>query len=167
MIAKQMGITQGAEPMPQGTMADVDPAAGMEEEIDSETNPAYQAAKGFVQDALYKTGAAESMAAQLSKSRDKVQALADVSYNIISVAVEKLDGELPEELYLELLQEVLSELNDIAEAAGVKYTNSDLAEVVKRNTLRYLEESGEDPAAVANLKSAMDQVPQGVFEEVQ
>lgn len=136
-----------------------------DDEVEADVDhPAYQAALRFVADALYRdNGAAESIAVQLSKGMNKNEALANVAYEIMTVAVEKLEGNLPEELYLVFAATILEELNDIAEAADVTYAPEDLADVLKRLILRYLGELGVD---TTELEQAMNQVTPETFSKL-
>lgn len=172
-IAEEMGM--GTAPPQQQTMAAVPQqqpqAAPVEEEIDDGPDadvdhPAYQAALKFVAEALYRGGAAESIAVQLKKGSDRVGALAEVCYEIMTVAAEKLEGQLPEELYLMLAATILEELSEIAEAAGIEYTDANLAEVLKRNLTRYLAEIGVEPEKVQQLEAAMNQVTPETFDKL-
>lgn len=156
-----------APPEPQQTMAAVPPPA--EDEMDDddvevdESDPNYQAALKFVKRALYENKAVEGIATRISKSPDKVKALAENAYEIVTVAVEKLEGALPEELYLLLAAEVLNELNDVAEAIGVEFTETDIAGALRQMLTRYLQEMGQD---TTQLEAAMDQLPPDIFSKL-
>ena len=151
MVPPTPGDAPGAIPMMDDT-GEYDPEDDLPEA--DESDPNYQAAMQFVAEALYKNDAAQSIAAQLRASDDKVQVLADVAYDVVEVAAEKLDGALPEELYLPLAATVIEEVSDIAEAAGIEYQDADYAEALKRIVLRFLGEMGQD---TTQLQAAFDQ----------
>jgi len=174
IVAEQMGVST-APPQQQQTMGSV-PSQGMpadepeteEEMLEDEQeadvdDPNYQAALQFVADALYRNDAAQSIAVRLRKTPDKVRALADAAYEIMSVAVEKLEGRLPEELYVLFAATVLEELGDIAEAAGIDYSPADLAEVFKQIVLRFLGELGVN---TSELETAMGQITPETFNKL-
>lgn len=175
IVADQMGgMPPGVSPAPQGpqTMGALPPQEqmppGMEEDADEPEadvdHPAYQAALRFVADALYKNEAAVSISDQFKTGKEnKTETMAHVAYDIMTVALEKLDGKLPEELWQLLTASVLEELAEIAEASGVEYSPADLADVFKQILLRFLGEMGEN---TTELESAMDQFSPELFNKL-
>jgi hypothetical protein len=133
----------------------------VEDEGADESDPGFQAALKFAMDALYKNGAADSVAKQLSSAQSVSDALADVAYEIVSVADEKSQGAVPDELLVLLATNILEEVGDIAQAASVQLKNSDIALALKKMILRYLGESGVD---TTQLQAAMDEVDATQFD---
>lgn len=127
-----------------------------------ENDPGYQQALKFAMDALYKSGAAKQIAQQISSSQNVADALSEVSYNIVTIADEKTNGAVPDELLVLFASSVLKEVADIADAAGVKVKSSDIASAMRTMILRYLGEQGVD---TTELQGAMDKVDPTAFDE--
>lgn len=130
---------------------------------DEQNDPAYAQAMAFVMEALYQQGAAKDMAKTLESAPDKVDALANTAYDIISIADEKTDGAIPDELLALFATKVLEEVGEIAEAAGVGIKPSDIALALKQMILRFLGEQGVD---TTELQAAMDQVDPEEFNRL-
>jgi len=170
MVEQEMpaGVA-AAPPAPGQTMEQVPPVDPAMEEMEDdgieadESDPSYQAAMQFVADALYRNDAAQSIATQIEKASDKVKAVADISYDIANVAIEKLEGQLPEELYILFASTVLEEISEISEAAGVELTPGDIAGAMKQMILRFLGEMGEN---TSELQVAMDQFTPEMFDKM-
>jgi len=129
-----------------------------------ENNPAFVQATQFAMQALYEKGAAQDVAKQLRATSDHVQALSDIAYEMTSVIDERTQGQVPDELIVLLAIKVLTEIGDIAEAAGIKVSAQDIAGAFKDMLLRFLGENGMD---TSQLQQAMDQIDPKVFEEAQ
>lgn len=142
---------QGIMPAPDQAQL---PADG--EQIDADSNPAYQAAMEVVMQALYKSGGAKDVA-EAMRSGDPAQALADTSYQIVQIADERTNGEVPDELLATLATEVVSEVAEVAEAAGVALNGDVISKAIQLMVVRFLKEQGVDPShiqqAMANLDS--------------
>lgn len=135
------------------------PDEAMQPEADEgpspESDPAFRDALKFAMTALYQNGAAKKIAEAITSATDKVTAIANTAYDIVSITDEKTQGSVPEELLAVLGAHVLQEVTDICEAAGQGCAPADVAEAFKRMVLRFVEEQGFD---TAQLKQAMDQV---------
>ena len=127
-----------------------------------ESNPSFQAAMEMAMEALYGKGAANDVATQLKAAPDIVEGMANVAYEISSVVDERTDGEVPDELIVLLGMNILQEVADIAEAAGVAPKPRDVAESFKQMLLRFLGEQGLD---TTQLQQAMDQVDPAMFDQ--
>lgn len=138
-----------------------EPAPSADEGSQDESDPGYQQALKFAMDALYKSGAAQQIAKQISGSESVPDALSDVAYNIITIADEKTNGAVPDELLVLFASSVLKEVADIADAAGVEVKSADLAAAMKTMILRYLGEQGVD---TTQLQGAMDKVDPSMFD---
>ena len=177
LIQKQMAGSQDEtneqEPV-EGTGPDGSPQhEGMEGEAPEQgdtsgapdqNNPAFVAAVKLAMQALYEKGAAQDVAKQIRAAQDPVQGLSDIAYEMTSVVDEKTQGQVPDELIMMLAIKVLSEIGDIAEAAGIKLSAKDIAAAFKDMLLRFLGENGMD---TSQLQQAMDQIDPKVFEEAQ
>tara|TARA_R110000868_G_scaffold121335_3_gene321832 strand:+ start:1364 stop:1807 length:444 start_codon:yes stop_codon:yes gene_type:complete len=127
-----------------------------------ENNPAFVQAMKFMLQVLYEKGAAKSIAEQLRLARDKVDALANISYDITSTVDERTKGAVPRELIGLLAMAVLKEVTDIAQAAKIDVSPQDAAGAFKTMLLRYLGENGVD---TSQLQQGMDQIDPSVFSQ--
>jgi len=161
LINKQMAGVNPAEQMnPEEQM----PNEAQEGPEPDENNPAFLAAIKLAMQALYEKGAAQDVAKQIRAAQDPVQGMADIAYDMTSVVDEKTEGQVPDELIMMLGIKVLSEIGDIAEAAGIKVTAPEIAGAFKTMLLRFLGENGMD---TTQLDQAMSQIDPKVFEESQ
>lgn len=129
---------------------------------EEEKDPAFQQALKFAMDALYKGGAAKQIAQQLKQAGDLPGTLADATYNIVSIVDEKTQGSVPDELLVLFASNVLEEVADIAESAGIEVKPADVAIAMKTMILRYLGENGVD---TTQLQQAMDQIDPEEFNK--
>jgi len=151
-----------AEAPMQADMQGKDPMAGGEDEVPDEDDPAFQTALTYAYEALYKNEAAKDIAKQLKASaQDVAGGMANVAFEVTSIVDERTDGNVPENLLGLLAMAILSEVADIAEAAGLDPTPEDVAAAFKDMLLRYLGENGVD---TSQLQQAMDQVDPSVFK---
>ncbi len=150
----------------QKQMADqgMPPQEAPESEV-SENDPNFQAAIQYAMQVLYEKGAAKDIAAQVRAAQgNPVEGIADIAYEITSVVDEKTEGAVPDELLVPLAMQILEEVVEISEAAGIKLAPADVAGAFKQMILRYLGEQGVD---TSELQQAMDQVDPSVFEQAQ
>lgn len=150
----------------QNQMADqgMPPQEAPESEV-SENDPNFQAAIQYAMQVLYEKGAAKDIAAQVRAAQgNPVEGIADIAYEITSVVDEKTEGAVPDELLVPLAMQILEEVVEISEAAGIKLAPADVAGAFKQMILRYLGEQGVD---TTELQQAMDQVDPSVFEQAQ
>ncbi len=150
----------------QKQMADqgMPPQEAPESEV-SENDPNFQAAIQYAMQVLYEKGAAKDIAAQVRAAQgNPVEGIADIAYEITSVVDEKTEGAVPDELLVPLAMQILEEVVEISEAAGIKLAPADVAGAFKQMILRYLGEQGVD---TTELQQAMDQVDPSVFEQAQ
>ena len=162
LISEKMA-PQGApaqEAMPQDMGAQMQP--GQQAEPD-ESNPAFQAAMELAMEAMYGQKAARDIAETLRTSQDKVDGLANTAYEIVSIIDERTDGAVPDELLVLLATNVLEEVADIGEAAGLQITPADVATALKQMILRFLGEQGVD---TTQLEQAMGQVNPEEFNQM-
>ncbi|MDP1931893.1 MAG: hypothetical protein Q8L60_10590 [Gammaproteobacteria bacterium] len=138
----------------QPNEAQQEPVAQPEQD-DGADDPSLATAIDFVKRALYETGSADSVHATMKVSRQPAEDMALIAYELTSIADEKTEGQVPDELLMTLAASVLSEVAEIAEASGVKLQPSDVASALKIMTLRFLGEMGHD---TRELQAAFDQV---------
>lgn len=140
---------------PSGGQVDaaVEDEAEAEDSAGDENNPAFKQALQFAMAALYQNGASKNIAEQIRRSQDIPSALASVAYEIVTVTDERTQGSLPDELLMLFVTYVVEEVVDIARAAGVKVSASDIGQAIKQMILRYLGEQGID---TRELQAAMD-----------
>lgn len=128
-----------------------------------EDNPVFQQALTFAYEALYKNEAAKDIAKQLKLQGGNIaDNMANVAYEITSIIDERTDGKVPDELLVPLAMNVLQEVGEIADAAGLDPQPEDIAVAFKTMILRYLGEQGVD---TTQLQQAMDQVDPASFRD--
>jgi hypothetical protein len=153
--------------MMEGAMPEEMMAEDMEMEDDNEPldedNPVFQSALQFAMSALYENEAAREVAQGLREAPDPVAGLADTAYEIVSIADERLDGEVPDDLIILLAINILQEVAEIGEAAGVDVSPTNVAEAFKQMLLRFLGENGMN---TAELEQAMAEVDPSMFNQV-
>lgn len=174
LIKQKMGDEQES---PQESAAEqTDPNAEQQEQGDQqqsqtdsqdggssdESNPVFQQALQFAMTALYKSGAADQIARTLHSTNDIPGALAHTAYEIVTIADEKTNGGIPDDLMILFASKILEEIADIATATGIKIQASDIAQAIKQMILRYLGENGVD---TTQLQAAMDKVPPDAFNK--
>lgn len=172
LIQEQMqpgaGMPPGGAPVEDPSMQDpaADPMAmaeeGEEEGADPDTNQPFQMALQYAMEALYGNEAAKDVAQALKAAPDPVEGLANTAYEMTSVVDERTDGQVPDELIIPLAMQILEEVVEIAEAAGVQIQPSDVAQAFKQMLLRFLAEQGMD---TTQLQQAMDQVDPEAFNQ--
>lgn len=131
------------------------PEAGDDSGPDPDTDPGYQQAMILAMKSLYEGKAAKDVAKTLKGSQNLVDAMANTSYEIVSIVDERTDGAVPDELLVLFATRVLEEVAEIADAAGLDPKPADVAEALKQMILRFLGEQGVD---TTQLQQAMDQV---------
>lgn len=129
----------------------------------SEDDPGYTQAVEFAMQALYQNKAAKDIAAALKNAGNKVDAMANTAYEIVSIVDERTEGAIPDELIAAFATFVLEEVAEIADAAGLDVQPSDVALALKQMILRFLGEQGVD---TTQLQKAMDQVNPEEFNRV-
>ena len=127
-----------------------------EEDMEAdEDNPAFIAAVEFVKTALYEQGAADQVSSVVKKSKSPVDDIANFAYELTSIADEKTNGEVPDELLVLLGSTVLAEIAEIADASGITLQPADIASALKMMILRFMGEQGYD---TRQLHEAMNQI---------
>ena len=172
LIRQQMGASANDEAMEKEPVEGMGPDGsaqheGMEGEAPeqgdtSENNPDYKKALTLAYEALYKGEAAKDVAKQLKAAPDVAQGMADVAYNITQISNDRVNDAVPDELIGVLAMNILEEVGEIAEAAGLDPQPEDIAEAFKTMLLRFLDEQGVD---TTQLKQAMDSVDPSVFRQ--
>lgn len=162
LIKQQMGAAPaaGQEQMPAGMpMGEQPTEEGPEPD---ESNPAFQQALNFAYEVMYGNEAAKDIAKQLKAAPSVSEGMADIAYNITQIIDERTDGQVPDELLIPLAMNVLEEIGEIADAAGMAPQPEDVAGAFKTMILRYLGEQGID---TSQLQQAMDQIDPSVFRK--
>jgi hypothetical protein len=125
---------------------------------DPESNPAYRAGLDLIHKTLYKDGAAQDIATALKSSDNPIEEIGNTAYEILVAIDEKTKGSIPDELIVALAVETMSEVAEIAEAAGIKIGGTEVANAMKTMLTRYAQESGAD---VTQLMQALGQADMG------
>lgn len=145
----QNGMIGGAvkKPAPKGG------DAGMEK---PEGGDAMERAMDVVRKGLYGAEAARDVAKAMKAANDPAEGLAMTAYEMVAMADEATEGQIPDEELVGFATEVLGEVADIATAAGVKVGGAQIARAVQLMLVRFVTEQGLDPT---QLQQAMAQVP--------
>ncbi|MBF57748.1 MAG: hypothetical protein CME80_08520 [Halomonas sp.] len=128
-----------------------------------ESHPAFEAAVQLAHTALYEQGSADSINQILVSTEDPVSQMADIAYEMTSIADERTEGAVPDELLILLAANMLNEVADIATASGVELRPADLANAMKQMILRFVGEMGHD---TRQLQAAMDEIPPEEFDRM-
>lgn len=161
MIEKQMGqATPPGQPAPADEQMPAEPGGMAEEGGESEQ---YSAAIEYAMQALYKNGGAKQLAQALRSADDPAQAMADAAYQILQIIDEQTDGSLPDEELAPLAVDVLTEVAEVAEAAGVQVDGQAVAGAMRQMLLRFVQENGGD---TSQLEQAMSQVDMSQFDQI-
>lgn len=153
LLQQQMPPEQMPEQMPE------QPEEGAEV---NESDPVFQAYMQALGQGLYETGAASKIANALGRSGGEAQSLADVTYELINLAGDKVGQEIDPELLSLLAMTALEEVTEIAKAGGVEVTGAIAGKALQIMILRFLGEMGHD---TRELQAAMDQVDPAMFDE--
>lgn len=119
----------------------------------AESDPSYQQAVELAHKALYADGAAEDLAKAIRAADDPIDELANAAYEIVSMIDEK--SPVPDELLISFALEVMTEVAEVAQAAGIQIQGAQVSQAVKVMIKRYAAESGMD---ASQLEQAMGQV---------
>lgn len=117
---------------------------------------AYEQGMAIVRKALYGAEAARDVAKAMKTAQDPASGLAETAYEMVTIADEATQGEIPDERLIEFASEVLGEVADIASAAGIEVKGAVIASAVQMMLVRYVTEQGLDPT---QLQQAMAQIP--------
>ena len=142
-------------PRPAAAAPGAPVAPGAAPEAD-ESNPAYQAAMKIAMQALYGAGGAKDVAKAIQSASDPAEGLADTAYEMVSIADEKTQGQVPDELLVSLATEILGEVADIAQAAGIEVKGAMIATAMRSMLLRYVTEQGMDASQLQQAMADMD-----------
>ena len=127
-----------------------------DDESGGDDNPALQAAMEVVMQALYKNGGAKDVAKAM-QGNDPAKGLADISYQIVQVADERTNGEVPDDLLATLATSVVTEVAEVAEAAGIKVDGQVVSKAMQLMIVRFLQDQGVDPSQIQQQMAALDQ----------
>ena len=148
---------EGAESRPVEVREDAAEAAGQPEEgADIDSDPGYQEAMAIVMDTFYRGGGAKDVAKAVKAAPDPVDAIANIAYDAVTAVDERTQGVVPDELVGAFACQVLGEVADIAEAAGVKLGAKQIAEAVKIMLMRYATDNGLDSQELQQAMGTVD-----------
>ena len=147
----QNGMIGGAvkKPAPEGKPAKA-PKGGS-----GDNSPAYEQAMSVVREGLYGAEAARDVAKAMRAANDPAEGLATTAYEMVAMADEATQGQVPDEELVSMASEILGEVADIAQAAGIEIKGAVIAKAMQMMLVRYVTEQGMDPT---QLQQAMAQV---------
>jgi hypothetical protein len=143
-------MLQSPQATPQAAAPQAAPANGAQPQADG-----YDAGMAIVHKSLYGAEAARDMAKALKTAQDPAEGMANAAYEMVTIADEATKGSIPDERLIEFATEVLGEVADIAQAAGVEVKGSVIAKATQLMLVRYVTEQGLDPS---QLQAAMAKV---------
>lgn len=129
-----------------------------EEEPSEELNlddPSYQMALEEARSRLYSKEVAEGLARALLSAPDVATGIADQTKALLEATDELTQNTVPDELYMMLGIELMSDVAEMAEAAGMTVTGTDLVKAMRQFMLGVIEDLGGD---VNDLNAAMSQI---------
>lgn len=121
----------------------------------AQAGTAYEQGMALVREALYGAEAARDVAQAMKVSQNPPEALAMTAYEMVTIADEGTNGAIPDEELIAFASEVLGEVADIANAAGIEVKGVTIAKAMQMMLVRYVTEQGMDPT---QLQQAMAQV---------
>lgn len=143
-----------AEPQVDETAAD----ESMEESGESFTPQQEAALEDFgmaAKAALFgDSGIAEKLAAAVKGAPEPAQALADFAYNLTGMLDEKSGGMLDEELLVPAGAEVLGQVVEVAQAAGLPVDSKVVAQATRLMMARLFKESGASDEDIGQFMSS-------------
>ena len=149
------GTDAAADPVPQGGPqddgGDPDP-----------NNPAYLKAKELAMSKLYEEGAGKEIAAALQKAPSLLQGLVEQSLVLFSSVDEATNGSVPDNLLLLLGLDMLNEVAEIANSAGLPVDSKTIAEAVQKFILAVVQDLGGDTSQVEQAMSQIDPAQVGM-----
>lgn len=117
---------------------------------------AYQTAVDAVQKKLYDDGVAEGIAKSLLKSSDPVKGVTEQAQMLFQMADEATGGTVPDSMYLAFGMQMLTEVIEIAQAAGIQLDNKAIATGVRDFLISTVENLGGDTSQVNQALSSMN-----------
>ena len=112
-------------------------------------------------------GAAEGLAQALQSAPDVATGIAEQAQQLLEATDEVTDSSVPDEIYMMLGIELMGEVADIAEAAGLPVTSADLASAVRMFLGSVIESLGGDPSQIRDAMSKLDPALVGSEAEAQ
>lgn len=119
-------------------------------------DPNYLKAKELAMSKLYEEGAAQQIGMALQKAPSLLQGLVEQSLVLFSSVDEATGGTVPDNLLLLLGLDMLSEVAEIANAAGLPVDSTTVASAVQKFILAVVEDMGGDTAEVEQAMSQID-----------
>lgn len=117
---------------------------------------AYDRAMGIAREALYGKEAARDVAKAMKAAKDPAEGLANTAYEMVTIADEATEGQVPDEQLVALASEILGEVADIAEAAGVEVKGATIAKAMQMMLVRYVTEQGMDATQLQQAMAAVN-----------
>ena len=142
---------QSAEPGPDAS-ADAQDDGGDPNPKD----PNYLKAKELAMSKLYEEGAAQEIGKALQKAPSLLQGLVEQSLVLFSSVDEATNGSVPDNLLLLLGLDMLNEVAEIANAAGLPVDPKTIAAAVQQFILAVVEDLGGDTSQVQQAMSQLD-----------
>jgi hypothetical protein len=120
------------------------------------SSPAYMKALEMAMSRLYEEGAAEGLAKALSAAPDPAQAMAEQARLMLQGVDDMTGGEVADEEFMALGLELLGEVAEIAEGAGMALDGKTIAMAAREFILGVTEDLGGDTAPVREAMASMD-----------
>jgi hypothetical protein len=133
--------------------------AGMEEdEEDSgpEGDEALDAAMEAVRQKLYDEDVADGIAQAIMSAPNPVQGIVEQATMLLGMADDITGNMVPDDLYVVFAVGVMTEVGEIAEAAGVEMSGAEMAEALKLYVTTTIQNLGGDTSEVEQALAALD-----------
>lgn len=104
---------------------------------------------------LYDENVSDGIAKALSHASDPVRSVVEQATLLLNLSDEATNGSVPDDLYMMFALDVLGEVIEIAQAAGIKLGGRDIAVIVREFITTTVEDMGGDTSQV---KEAMAQI---------
>jgi hypothetical protein len=140
--------------MEQGILAGAAGGAN-EAQPEQQGSPEVDQAMDMVRAKLYDENIADGIAEALLSSDDVAAGVAQQAQMLLSVADEVSQGSVPDEDYMLFALELMSEVIEIAQAAGIEVRGRDIGVAMRTFITGVVESVGGDPS---QLSAAMEQV---------
>lgn len=148
-ILQQQSAQQGPQMAP-GAPPQGDPMAQGQGDAESspESDAAYQTAIDAIHTKLYDDKAAEGIAKAILAAPDPIKGVLDQASALLGIAEDVTQGSVPDELYLAFAMQLLADVLEIAQAAGVTLQGKEIAEITKQYLVGVVKDIGGDTTDV-------------------
>lgn len=136
---------------------------GMEQDTPIEQDQAYQEGTKFVNDELYGGQTGDDIARAIEGNKNPEDILAFLTLQLVVKADEVTGGNMAEENYIPFAADVLEEVAEVAEAAGVEVDEVMIGNIFKKMIINWLKDNGVD---TTQIEQSMSQISDEDYKQV-